>query len=119
MSDGARSAVALGVTAGYVAVSLIIMWVFSVVSGYKGSKIDTEDKFLISFMWPILLPLVFVEAVWLVLVGPAGVLVRLVIDTCPRLRLLTLLFRPTELGQWLRNVRDRRLRNRTKEGGAE
>lgn len=122
MSDQAKCAVILGVIFGYVVVSLIVMWVSNVVSGYKGSIMDPCQK-VECFVWPILVPVVAVVAVWLILVKPVVVLARLVVDTCPRLRVLTLLFHPFELGLWLRHARDlrclRRLINRTRKGEAQ
>ena len=112
MSDEAKCAVILGLVFGYVVVSFIIMWVSSVVSGYKnGTPLYQSDK-VDCFAWPIYLLVAPVAVVWLLLVRP-------VMDKCPRLRRLTLLFRPFELGQWLRSAHDRRIRNRAKEGGAK
>ena len=119
MSDEAKFAVILGVVSGYVIVSFIVMWVSNVVAGYKnGIPLDSLDK-AVCFMWPIYLPLVPVAVVWLTLVRPACVLVRLVINTSPRLRKMMLPFRPFELGQWLRYARDRRLRKTARKGGAK
>ena len=116
MSDEAKCAVILGVVFGYVVMSFITMWVCNVVSGYKsGSPLDSLDK-ATCFMWPVYLLLALVAVVWLLLVRPAVVLVRLAMDKSPRLRKLTLPFRPFEMGQWLRNAHDRRIRNRTKKG---
>ena len=119
MSEEAKFVVILGVVSGYVIVSFIVMWVSNVVSGYKnGTPLDSLDKGE-CFMWPIYLLLVPAMVVWLTLVKPACVLVRRAINTYPRLRKLMLPFRPFEMGQWLRNARDRKLRNISRKGGAK